>query len=316
MHSPLFPQPGQAVTITANALDGNLAPKVADSIQIWVDDQVGPDASAAGNTLVFVTAPVAAPSFSYGCRLSDDGVPIFTGWRKVSVGDPADSEAIPVLFTGPRSSRLDIVFIADEDSYTGDTDATFLTDAGNVILQAYYGYDLYLSNQDKFNFWLAKGTGNAEKVEDGCDHEPPDGWDDEYAFADVGAILHTDTFRDCAPDRLFSSEPTSIGTVRHETGHKPFGLADEYCCDGGYFQTDVFPDIYEEPDDCAADAPSLGRTGADCREFEEVIDWWFDSDWSVSDPASDDLMVDRGAPQANDTRRINWVYDNCASAGC
>ena len=48
--------------------------------------------------------------------------------------------------------------------------------------------------------------------------------------------MHKDDFRDCAPggQRLFSSEPTSIGTVLHETGHRPFGLADEYCCDGGY----------------------------------------------------------------------------------
>lgn len=319
IHSPIWPQPGDTVTITVNALDGALSPKIADEVQVWVDNKNAPASSVAGaTTLSFTAGPFSGATFAYGCRVKDDDVPVFTGWRVVSVGDPADSRAIPVVFTGPRSSRIDVVLIADKDSYSSASAAAFLSDAGSVILNAYYSYDLYLTNQDKFNFWLADGTGDAQSFPSGCGHVPPSGWDDDYGAADVGAILHTDNFRDCAPggERLFSSEPTSIMTVRHETGHRPFGLADEYCCDGGYFQADPFPNVYEEPEDCAEDAPNLGRISSDCREFEETIENWDDFDWSVSDPASNDLMVDNAAPQAADSRRINWMFGNCNSAGC
>lgn len=333
LHSPLWPQLGQTVTITANALDGALAAKVADTIQIWVDVRTAPARSDVGTALSFTAGPFAttATSFAYGCRVVDDGVPVFTGWRVVSIGDPADSQAIPVLFTGPRSSRLDFVFLADQDSYpTGSTDPTFLGDARSVILNAYYSEDIFLSNQDKINFWLADVTADAEET--GCNLDVPDAWDTAYSFADVGAILHTDNFRDCArsAERVFSSEPTSLRVVLHETGHQPFGLADEYCnlrpgatggsCDGGYFQADPFPNVYDEPEDCAADAPSLGRTAASCQEFVDPrvapFDWFPDRDWSVSDPAANDLMVDNRAPQAADIRRINWVFSECASARC
>ena len=56
-------------------------------------------------------------------------------------------------------------------------------------------------------------------------------------------MFHTDNFRDCAPggERVFSTEPGSFGTILHESGHRPFGLADEYCCDGGYLPDRPLP---------------------------------------------------------------------------
>jgi hypothetical protein len=146
----------------------------------------------------------------------------------------------------------------------------------------------------------------------------PDDFDTDYSWRDSAAILHTDTLRDCANLglRLFSSEPGSLATVLHETGHSPFGLADEYCCDGGYFETGPNPNMWETLEDCQADALALGRTAADCRT---VIDARPepDEDWFVSDPEPDDLMnSDRRPPRAADTRRMNWFFDNCKTGKC
>ena len=38
IHDPIWPQPGQAVTVTAMSLDGTLASRLADAVEIWVDD--------------------------------------------------------------------------------------------------------------------------------------------------------------------------------------------------------------------------------------------------------------------------------------
>jgi hypothetical protein len=322
LHSPIWPQPTDMVTITANARDGALAPRVADNIEIWVNDRTAPARSAGGVTLAHTVGPFPAGSFSYGCRVVDDGVPVFTGWRVVSVGSPALGRAVPVLFTGPLASRIDLVFIPDSASYpAGATDATFLADVRNVI-QAYYSEDIYLTNQDKVNFWVAQDTGTARND---CSSETPDNWDDDYTFAETGAVMHRDgTIRDCAPggEQFFSGDATRLDGGRlgrvflHETGHRPFGLADEYCCDGGYYQSEPFPNVYSEPEDCADDAPGLGRTAAACREFEEDGFWFFDSDWSVSDPATNDLMVDNLTAQGADARRMNWMFGQCAAAGC
>jgi hypothetical protein len=329
IHSPIWPQPGQAVTISLESLDGAYAPRLADNVEIWVDDRSAPALSSNGaSTASFTTAPVGGTQLSYACRVRDDSGALvaFTGWRTVGVGPQAGSAA-PVLVTGPTASRMDIVFIGDRDDYTSASDPTLLADVQSVILNGYYaknpnnpgasfapaGYDVFLSNHDKFNFWIAAELGDAEDAGSGCDHEAPD-----INFADTGALLHKDDFRDCAPggQRLFSSEPTSVGTLLHETGHRPFGLADEYCCDGGYFQTDTDPNLYEEPEDCTGDAGNLGRPASACREFDETIENWFDSDWSVSEPATNDLMNDRGAPQAADLRRINGILNGCLSARC
>jgi hypothetical protein len=339
MHTPVWPQPGQPVTINATALDGALAPTViADRLEIWVGSGPVKTVSGAGSTAYTFTPPAGAKDFSYGCRLTRGGTTIFSGWHRVTVGDPSPNAsfpkpAIPILYTGPRSSRIDIVFIADRDTYANGGDPNFLADVAQVINTSYYGLNEFLAAQDKFNFWLLPDNlGRADDAADGsCDHDLPVLWDDVYAFADAGAILHRKNQRDCAlrGDRIFSGvvntavRSDAFQVITHETGHQPFGLADEYCCDGGYFQQDVAPNVYEELDGCAADAPALGRTGSACREWERPTDWWPDPDWSTSEPdnttagaANDDLMNDNGPANAADIRRFNLIFGDCEAAKC
>jgi hypothetical protein len=319
MHSPVSPAAGDDVTITVQALDGALATDtvVAEDLELWLD-QSGPAQTAHGtDDASFTVNDVPAGSFSYGCRIKDEGVPVFTGWRTVGVG--VTTGPVPLVYTGPLSSRIDIVFIADRDSYSGSGDPSFLTDVERVIGTAYYDFDVFLSNQDKFNFWLAPGLGDARPFANGaCPHTTPPGYEQMFAFADTGALIHTDDFRDCAPggQRLFSSEPTTtahLQTVRHESGHRPFGLADEYCCDGGYYEQDEVPNVYESAQACQTDAPSLGYPASFCRSFMSTRN---NQTYWVSDPASNDLMVDNTTPQAADLRRINWLFGNCAAAKC
>jgi hypothetical protein len=319
IHDPIWPQPGETVTITANSLDGVLGSRVSDAIEIWVNNQTTPSVSMPGTTATFTAGPFPDPTFTYGCRVVDDGLVAWTGWRTVAVGQSDITNSfgrIPILFTGSRSSRIDLVFYPDVNSYTGGDDPAFIDDVGNAISSAYHREEIFLTNQDAVNYWLSVGTGNA----DGCDSEVS-----QTSWEDAGALLHVDEFRDCAPGggRFFTAEPTSFGTMIHETGHRPFGLADEYCCDGGYFQADPFPNMYFEraptqnfPLACENDAPAAGNLPSDCHEVEEEIPWWFNSDWYTSDPVSSDLMVDRGPHRNLDNRRFNWLFQECRGSGC
>ena len=324
VHTPMWPRPGDTVTITASSLDDVLAARLADSIEIWFEDQDNPALTQGGFSASFTSGMLTATSFNYGCRILDEGLTIFSGWRTVAVGtsDLTDSYdgRIPIQYTGPRSSALDFVFYADQETYNGSDDPQFISDVESAIVNSYLTDPIYLQNQDRMNFWLSEDVGDAGSgYPDGCDLVAP-----QKAWEDAAVILHTDNFRDCARNGKFTAEPTSFGTILHETGHRPFGLADEYCCDGGYFQNEPFPNLYDLPSPtpntvrltCEEDAPNLGKTLADCRSFEEDIPWWFNNLWYTTDPTSNDLMVNQGMRQPHDTRRMNWLFDVCRGAGC
>jgi hypothetical protein len=82
-------------------------------------------------------------------------------------------------------------------------------------------------------------------------------------------------------------------------------------CDGGYFESQPNPNIYAELSTCQADAPNVGRVAGDCQQFTSR-----GQTWSTSDPATGDLMVDYTVDRELDTRRINWLFDQCRAARC
>jgi hypothetical protein len=323
------------VTITAEALDGNMAAEQANTIEIFVESRAAPALSGSSvSTLAHTTGALAGGDvLDYACRVVDEDGELSTSWRAAHVGNPPEvapglPAPIPILFGEPQAGALDFVFVADDIDFSGPTDMAFLTDVHNLIRDGYFGKargteTFYLKRQKQMNFWISPMSGRAEDSADGCDHEMPYkvNWTDAYA------LVHRRAMRDCAPsgEQLFSIESninTSPHVLLHETGHRPFGLADEYCCDGGYFQTDELPNLYEEPEDCQADLPNLPGNGP-CREFDEEIDWWFDRDWSTSDPddvtmncCNDHLMDDNGPPRGADIRRINHIFDSCLAAKC
>jgi hypothetical protein len=347
-HSPLWPQPGDDVTITIESLDGSvqvgdtvqdlslekLVPpvipplvdhkKIADDLQIWASDQPNPtfdpnfDTADAPNrsTNSYTIRNVQAGDLTYGCQVKQGTAKAFTGWRKVRVGPPAQGTAIPVIYTGDRANRIDVVFIADKDDYTGVKDPNFLADAASVLKGAYFGQDYFLANQFKFNFWLADQTGDAVGNDATClSLTPPANFATDYSWHDAAAILHRDTFRDCASigEKLFSSEPSSLSTVLHETGHAAFGLSDEYCCDSNYFEASPFPNVWGSETACQTDAPNLGRPESDCRSFTDDKG----GIWFTSEPDLNDLMnLNQRPPQAADIRRMDWQFRNCDAGTC
>ena len=219
-HSPLWPQPGDDVTITVESLDGNVqvgdtvddqsspAPypplvdhtKIADDLEIWVGDSASPDLTESNKTTsTFVVNDVPAGDLVYGCVVKDDGADtVFTGWRRTRVGAPAEGHRDTGRCTpAAGQSRVDIVFVADTDSYpTATADATFLTAAADVIKGAYYGQDYFLSNQQRVNFWLADQTGDADRVAAPTPADPnatncvltlPSNFMTDYSWRDSGA---------------------------------------------------------------------------------------------------------------------------------
>jgi hypothetical protein len=329
LHDPIWAQPGEAVTITAEALDGALDPKTAATIELWIDQTGGPTDTFAGEMVGSATFTPTGDSFFYGCRVIDGSDTVFSGWRTSEVGRPIDDDVVAVLYTGPSPHRLDFVLFADVDDYTssgnppifGD-DPAFIGDVSDVIAQGYFDDGFYLGVQDELNFWIGLEGGDA----DGFSSPPPacNLVAPSAPIADTRAVLHLDDLRDCATMNMFSVEAPRVGTLRdplltllHETGHRPFGLADEYCCDGGYFQLPTAPNLFTALPACQSDAPDLGATAADCRNFTADPSRG-GAVWHLSDPTGDDLMEGSGeqTPQPADLRRMNWMLDQCRAGDC
>lgn len=346
LHSPLWPQPGDDVTITVEALDPALnvgdtiqdtstppGPALvsravtADRLEIWVNDKNAADhVATTTSTTSYTINDINAGDLVYSCKVATGDEESFTGWRRTRVGAPAQGDAVPVVLTGGRANRVDIVLVPDGDDYNGAGNAAFQTAMESLIRGSYYGEGYFLARQGAFNFWLARTTGDADRIAAPTPSDPsatrcvltaPANWGDQYSWADAGALLHANTFRDCASNGMFSSEPTSLGTMLHETGHAPFGLPDEYCgpCDGGYWENTPNATMWDTLAECQADAPSLGRVASDCRQITDVDPpnrmFW------TSEPDNTDLMNgDRRPPQAGDMRRIDWYLTECLDGAC
>ena len=145
-----------------------------------------------------------------------------------------------------------------------------------------------------------------------CTLQAPEDWD-RYGFAEVGWIVHDDAHRDCADGalRLFGAQVDRLRRPLHESGHVPFGLADEYPGDGGYWTGDQ-PNLYATAADCAADAPAVGATPGDCRWIGLTLDG---NNWFTSDPAGDDVMDGDGAFRPLDRRRWTNLLTSCTTQG-
>jgi hypothetical protein len=344
-HSAIWPQPGDTVTFSGATFTSDApgrTPAMAESIRVVFDhaDLTPRSCDGAFSCAEAKVTPVAR-SITYGCEARVAGQPLFSGWRTVSVGLPAAGRAVPLMVSEGRDNTIDIVFVPDRDDYTGPGDPNFVADVRGVIQRDYLGEDAFAINGHRFSFWLALDMGNASG---GCTLDVPANWDDDYTFADSGALLHRMAFRDCArrSERIFSAQVTAGSTGRiaiHETAHSPFGLADEYCnnrvppagvsCDGGYFEADEEPNVYESADACNDDLPILqswdSRLGDPirtvCFTFIEPIPGLgpplFGERFFTSEPPTGDLMVRvADPPRGADIRRFQGMFRHCGEGLC
>jgi hypothetical protein len=321
IHTPVLPQANQSITVTARVVNESLAPEVAESIEIVLNtskmEPVMPSKNINGSSsLNYTIGPFTdLTAISYGCHATDNSTSslLSTGMRTIVIGTfNESSRAIPVLYTGNRSSNLDILFIADNISFSSPTDPNFLADVERAILQ-YYNQSILLQNQNKTNFWVAQDMGQAKN---NCESIPPADWDSEYLSFDAAVMLHRDgSIRDCTRnDREISTAnmatlATGGSILLHEIGHRPFGLADEYDSGGYYESSAPWQNVYNGEQACSADALGMGKT---CRKipYEYGLNKYF-----TSDGKPNDLMVDNGEFNDLDNRRIEKWFENCLMPG-
>jgi hypothetical protein len=320
IHEPVLPQANQPITLSAKLVDDSLAPKVADSIEIVINsnrtEPVIPSKNvSSSSTLNYTIGPFTnLTTISYGCNVIDNSTSAssFTGMKKIAIGafNESSSRAIPVLFTGNRSSNLDILFVASNKTFSGPTDPSFLIDVQRAIA-LYYNQSIFLENQNKTNFWIAQDMGEARN---NCESIPPGNWNIEYLSFDAAVILHRDDFiRDCTRNdkELSTANMATIAkegfVLLHEIGHRPFGLADEYDSGGLYESSAPWQNVFNGDQACTTDALGTGKT---CRKipFEYGLNKYF-----TSDGQPDDIMVDNRQLKDLDKRRIDKWFENCLS---
>ena len=314
IHTPLWPQPNQNVTITATAVNGSLAPKVVNSIEIVVNTSRStllPSTKNVNNnsSLNYTIGPFTnGTMISYGCRATDNSISstLFTGMKRTVVGAFTEGRAVPVALTGNPSNNLDILFIADNKTFSSPTDANFLGDVEKAI-QIFYNQSIFLENQNKTNFWIAQDMGEAKNR---CESVPPANWFNAYLLFDAAVILHRDnSIRDCTRnDKEISSAnvATAIGQghlLLHEIGHRPFGLADEYDSGGFYESSSPYQNVFDGNATCIKNG--LGTT---CRSIPYT---YGQNKYFTSDTEPNDLMVDNKQFQALDDRRIEMWFMQC-----
>jgi hypothetical protein len=319
------------VTIIAEAVDSLGVRRAADSIEIFLGNIDAPVASIAGQPGVTHRFTPSGPLFGYGCR-AERATSSFPerarSWsaneflRTVSVGTaaaPAGFGAIPVFLNGPLNEKIDIVFFADGTDYNSPNDPAFRQDLFDLIYDGYFTIPYFISFQWIFNFWIATdGTANAgpdpTDSRNLCLRQAPNNFEQRYAFADTSGIVHTSSCRDNAGSPgvfTIMMRASRLQVVAHETGHRPFGLADEYCCDGGYFSSSkpVLSSDYKPPH------PNLFKTENKCRD--DAVNRPYDADDCRPIPASDGDTWWIGEPnyRALEPNRVDQVRDLMQQTG-
>lgn len=320
LHSPIWPQGGESIKVTAEVLNNSLGATYADRMEIWFDNVL--NKSTFGHTTMEHSklAPISGASFTYRCIAKVGETTVSSGWHRVQVGAPPVGRAIPVLFVGERRASVDIVIVPATSDYPNIEDRQFQEHVYGVIKNSFYAEKVFLEHQRQVNFWIGKDFGTANGYGNGTCVIPPNNWGGDYAFVEAGMILHKRALRDCAipAQRIFSSEYHEYRTVLHEAGHAVFGLTDEYSDNISYGQNNPYPNVYAGASACSSDIISLQpydirlglppRTSANCLEIRE--------NWFRSDP-EDDLMKDGGKIQGADLRRIEWVFnETCKRNAC
>jgi hypothetical protein len=333
IQTPVFPQGNQRIIITAKVVDEWAAPKVADSIEIEIsatntnrtEPFIMSENVNSSSSFNYTIGPFTnLTEISYGCRGIDNSTSasVFSGMKNMVIGDFNEvirsfneSRAVPVPYTGDSGSNLDILFIADNKTFSSPTDPDFLIDVETAI-RVYYNQSVLLKNQNKTNFWIAQDMGQAEN---NCQHIPPANWGSEYVSFEAAIILHRhDSIRDCTKPGIEISTANMATlakeghVVLHEIGHRPFGLADEYDGAGFFISSYPYPNVFNSKQECdnyiqdrqLSDLQGLEKT---CRQ----IRYQDGREYFTADTKPNDLMVDHKQFQDLDNRRIEKWFENC-----
>jgi len=322
LHSPIQPSNTQPVTYAARAVDSD---GVA-SMEIWEDRNTlslcsnGMQCATRVSTSLLRTCNFNPPQTSATCTFTTaSGYPdgSFIGYRLVArdaLGNsssegwiyyaagafPWPNNPIPIYGTGAPAEKIDVVFIPDTD-YGGNNNQ-FMLDVTSLVTNGYlstqpFGQEIRLW-RGFWNLYITYQTGDAKGYQNGCNQAPAN-WANLSTIVNSGGIVHTANLRDCGGignGSLFSIMAGANNTLVHETGHSVFSLADEYCCDGGYWQIGPEANVFSSQANCQANATSHGWPTSDCVQIG-TTGWW------RSDGAND-LMAGGGQNGRSDRGRI------------
>jgi hypothetical protein len=203
-----------------------------------------------------------------------------------------------IRWTNPDRA-IDIVFVADSgygNLSNVNNRQTFLNDVANIIDTGFWQNNAIVSNLGLFNFWYSTASGGSVTANTTGGICPNVTFPNltSAAFAEMVVIVHQNNLRDCGGGARASSQSGAGNEwiAVHEMGHAAFGLPDEYCCDGGYWN--VSPVLYSLQASCTGDAANAGWRNCQSFTANNGTQWWRSEDNNI------DVMRDAGPP--------SWEY--------
>jgi hypothetical protein len=367
--SPIVALLGEPMMFTATALDAEHADRLTGTIEIWVADVIEVGAHRPPTTPVMTCRQSSVCSVSIITATPTTGRVAFkavahdilgsfvqTPWRMAEVIDPSmiGTGAIvmagvpmdfgpspPVEFFGRfnQSKTIDTVYFPGNFDMSADgSDPTVFRGIVADHIKQLWGLgpqrrfpSTFLANQDNVSFWVA--LKNATVVNSNPFDPDPNNACSYGAstppWSEVNAIVHRTPCRDNSKRffRLYSAKSPLISW--HEMHHVAFGLADEYCCDGGYWQQSIFPNVYLSHVDCVAD-PLSGFGSLTCQPIRDnnvftcpisgqvqgIRGWRLDSDTDICVNNTPDVMINNTIELGADTRRASHVFSECDQGKC
>jgi hypothetical protein len=190
------------------------------------------------------------------------------------------------------SDHIDISFNQDADSQANAL--TYSNMLEPMIRDAYFNTaqefgKIYTYTRDSFTLWSAPAGADEDRCGRGIVF---DGYSKLAAtYTDAEAVIHDDANnqRSCASITLggsawiWGNDPQSAETFIHESGHMLYGLADEYCCDGGYTSVSTPHNIHSSKAACETVATSIGVSKSLCVQIADATTGQTVNYWRITD---------------------------------
>jgi hypothetical protein len=211
---------------------------------------------------------------------------------------------IPIWGNGAPAERIDVAFIADNDSY--GTARNMLGDLEGLIFDGYHTNNGVKMGKKYWQFYYSNERGHISDYDDGTFVMDIPSSVSNSAIIDHGAIIHTVVKRDWASGGNFGTEPINIGTAVHESGHAAFGLKDEYAGGGHGTSSNPHHNNYNSEATCQTYNTDNGWAAADCQNIEGS--WWRPEPSALACIMLND--ADAAMPDFERTciNRISWFY--------
>jgi len=305
MHEPIYPSSNQAVTYTFEVLSANPIKEIklfetASKIDAKANKTPGKrllkkswkmSGKTTSETVKYINTSGYAKNqlITYEFEVLDNQG--YSGLSKVDFAIrpyPVPGHAAPIYVQGDPNRLLDFVFIRDDRLKTAAQQQAFRQSCKKMITDAIINIDSLSSSgkeihlfSSAYNFYINPDPGHASSYNPPSlnpPHTQPKNWKN-ISFAEVKAILHNEKLIDWSMygSGPFSSHMNNPGTMRHESGHKAFNLADEYCCNGGYYSVPPYPNLWNSEAKAKAAAPDRGKSTSDVRQLKSgsnKVKWW------------------------------------------